>query len=78
MIYAVGDNPLACRLAGIRVWQVLLANYALCGLLSAVAGILLVGYTNAADLGLATPVPAALDRRRGHRRHLDPGRQRRL
>ena len=55
MVYAVGDNPLACRLAGIRVWQVLLATYTICGLLSAVAGIILVGYTNAADLGLATP-----------------------
>jgi ribose transport system permease protein len=55
MIYAVGDNPLACRLAGIRVWQVLLATYTLCGLLGAVAGILYVGYTNAADLSLATP-----------------------
>lgn len=55
MIYAVGDNPVACRLAGIRVWQVLLATYALCGVLAAVTGILLVGYTNAADLNLATP-----------------------
>jgi ribose transport system permease protein len=54
-IYAVGDNPLACRLAGIRVWQVLLLTYTICGLLSAVAGIILVGYTNAADLGLASP-----------------------
>ena len=27
MIYAVGDNPVACRLAGVRVWQVLLAVY---------------------------------------------------
>ena len=31
MIYAVGDNPLACRLAGVRIWQVLLVVYALCG-----------------------------------------------
>jgi ribose transport system permease protein len=54
-IYAVGDNPLACRLAGIRVWQVLLLTYVLGGVLSAIAGILLVGYTNAADLNLATP-----------------------
>ena len=22
-IYAVGDNPIACRLAGVRMWQVL-------------------------------------------------------
>lgn len=54
MIYAVGDNPLACRLAGVRVWQVHMATYALCGLLSAIAGILLVGSTNAADLSLAS------------------------
>jgi ribose transport system permease protein len=55
MIYAVGDNPVATRLAGVRNWQVLLAVYALCGLLSAAAGILLVGFNNAADLGIAAP-----------------------
>ena len=55
MIYAVGDNPLACRLAGVRVWQVQLTVYALCGLLSGVAGVLLVGFNNAADLGIAGP-----------------------
>jgi ribose transport system permease protein len=53
MIYAVGDNPVACRLAGVRVWQPLLFVYAVCGLLSAAAGILLVGFNNAADLGIA-------------------------
>jgi ribose transport system permease protein len=55
VIYAVGDNPVAARLAGVRVWQVLLVVYALCGLLSAAAGILLVGFNNAADLGIAAP-----------------------
>ena len=55
MIYAVGDNAVACRLAGVRTWQVLLAVYALCGMLSAAAGILLVGFNDAADLGIATP-----------------------
>ena len=55
MVYAVGDNPVACRLAGVRVWQVLIATYAAAGVLSALAGILLVGLTNAADLGLAIP-----------------------
>lgn len=53
-IYAVGDNPLACRLAGIRIWQVLAATYALCGLLSALAGFILVGYVNAPSQGLAS------------------------
>jgi len=55
LIYAVGDNPEACRLAGVRTWQVLLTVYALCGVLSAAAGILLVGFNNAADLGIAGP-----------------------
>src|SRR5262249_36996590 len=55
MIYAVGDNPAATRLAGVRNWQVLLTVYALCGLLSSAAGILLVGFNNAADLGIAAP-----------------------
>jgi ribose transport system permease protein len=55
MIYAVGDNPVACRLAGVRVWQVLLSVYVLCGVLSALAGVLLVGFNNAADLGIASP-----------------------
>ena len=55
MIYAVGDNPVACRLAGVRVWQVLVLVYGLCGALSALAGMLLLGFNNAADLGLASP-----------------------
>ncbi len=54
-IYAIGDNRIACRLAGVKVWQALVLVYTLCGLLAAIAGILLVGYTNAADLGLAQP-----------------------
>ena len=53
LLYAVGDNAEACRLAGVRVWRVLLAAYVSCGLLSAIAGIVLVGITNAADLSLA-------------------------
>ena len=53
LLYAVGDNPLACHLSGIRVWRVLLLDYVLCSLLAAVAGLVLVGSTNAADLGLA-------------------------
>ncbi len=55
MIYAVGDNPVASRLAGVRVWQVLLVVYALSGLLSAAAGVLLVGFNDAADLGIGSP-----------------------
>ena len=53
LLYAIGDNRIACQLAGIRVWQVLLVDYVLCGLLAALAGLVLVGSTNAADLSLA-------------------------
>jgi ribose transport system permease protein len=53
LLYAVGDNREACHLAGIRVWRVLLVDYVLCSFLAAVAGLVLVGSTNAADLGLA-------------------------
>jgi ribose transport system permease protein len=55
MIYAVGDNPIASRLAGVRIWQVLLFVYTTCGVLSALAGILLVGFNDAADLGIGSP-----------------------
>jgi ribose transport system permease protein len=55
MLYAVGDNPVASRLAGVRIWQVLVVGYALCGLLAALGGLLLVGFTNNPDLSLATP-----------------------
>lgn len=51
-IYAIGDNPEACRLAGVRVWQVQIAAYVICAVLSALAGMLLVGYTDAADTSL--------------------------
>jgi ribose transport system permease protein len=53
MLYALGDNREAVWLAGVRSWQVLVVVYALCGMLAAIAGIMLVGLTNAADLGLA-------------------------
>ena len=45
MIYAVGDNPVACRLAGVRVWQVLLAVYVISAVLAAIAGLLFSGTT---------------------------------
>jgi ribose transport system permease protein len=55
MIYAVGDNPVAARLGGVRVWQVQLFVYVASGVLSALAGLLLVGFNNAADLQIGAP-----------------------
>ena len=53
LLYAAGDNPVAVRLAGVRIWQVQIAAYAIAGVLAAVAGILLAGRTGAVDLSLA-------------------------
>lgn len=53
MLYAVGDNPVAARLAGVRSWQVLLVAYTISGLFAAVGGILLAGQAGAVDLRLA-------------------------
>jgi ribose transport system permease protein len=39
-IYAVGGNPDAARLAGIKVWQILLFVYAMSGLLSGLGGVM--------------------------------------
>jgi ribose transport system permease protein len=52
LVYAVGDNPVAVRLAGVHGWLVKLVTYVICGFLSAVAGLVLVGAINAADLSL--------------------------
>jgi ribose transport system permease protein len=53
LLYAVGDNREACQLSGVRIWQVLLADYVLCALLAATAGLVIVGGTNNADISLA-------------------------
>jgi ribose transport system permease protein len=52
LLFAVGDNPVAARLAGTRVWQVLLALYILSAVLAAVAGILIAGIANTATVSL--------------------------
>jgi ribose transport system permease protein len=53
MLYAYGDNPVAMRLAGVRGWQLLTVTYVLCSLLAAIAGMIIAGLLNAAELGLA-------------------------
>jgi ribose transport system permease protein len=53
LLYAIGDNEVAVRLAGVRVWQVRITAYALAGLLGAIGGILLGGRNGAVDLQLA-------------------------
>jgi ribose transport system permease protein len=53
LLYAIGDNRVACWLSGVRVWRVLLIDYVVCALLASIAGFVLVGHTNSADLSLA-------------------------
>ncbi len=45
-VYAVGGNPEAARLAGIRTNRVLIQVYTLCGVLTALSGILLASRLN--------------------------------
>ena len=53
LLYAVGDNPVASRLAGVRIWQVLLGVYVISSLLAGLAGIMVAGVTNTAAPGSA-------------------------
>ena len=53
LLFAIGDNATAARLAGVRVWQVHLAVYTLSGILAALAGMLVSSLANASTLGLA-------------------------
>ena len=53
MLYAVGDNRIAARLAGVRVWQVQVLLYGLSGLIAGIAGVLLAGVTKTVTLSVA-------------------------
>ncbi len=54
ILYALGDNPVAVRLAGGRSWQILLIAYTMAGVLAAVAGLLFAGRVGYVDLQLAS------------------------
>lgn len=53
--YAVGTNPRASYLAGVNVSAITVTLYALSGLFSALAGIILVGFGGQASLGMGDP-----------------------
>jgi len=52
LLYAVGDNPIAARLSGVRSWQVLIVLYVISAVLAGVAGFLYAGLTNTASVSL--------------------------
>jgi ribose transport system permease protein len=51
-LYAIGDNPIASRLAGARSWQVIIVLYVISALLAGIAGFLYSGLTNVANVNL--------------------------
>ncbi len=55
LLYAVGDNPVAARLAGVRLWQVLLVLYLVSGVLAGVAGLVYAGLIKTVSLQLVVP-----------------------
>jgi ribose transport system permease protein len=56
LLYAIGDNERAARLAGVKYWQVILALYMLSSLLAGVMGLLYIGLIKAPSLSLAEPL----------------------
>jgi ribose transport system permease protein len=55
LIYAIGDNAQAARLAGVKVWQVQWATYVICALLAGIGGVLIGGQSGAVGISLADP-----------------------
>jgi ribose transport system permease protein len=56
LLYAVGDNEKATRIAGVLYWQVIVALYVVSGLLAGIAGLLYVGLIKAPSLSLVEPL----------------------
>jgi ribose transport system permease protein len=52
LLYAIGDNPVASRLAGARDWRVLTVLYMLSAVIAATAGFLYSGLSNVASVTL--------------------------
>jgi ribose transport system permease protein len=52
MLYALGDNPVAARLSGVRSWQVLLLLYVISSVMAAIAGFIYLGFTNTVSVTL--------------------------
>jgi ribose transport system permease protein len=54
-IYAVGNSQTAARLSGVGVGETLIGVYALSGFCAAIVGMMLVGFTTMATLGMGDP-----------------------
>jgi ribose transport system permease protein len=54
-LFAVGTNRVTAQLSGVRVRRVVVLTYALSGLLAALGGVILLGYTQQVFLNLGNP-----------------------
>jgi len=54
-LYLIGTNPTAARFSGINNRGVLLRSYVIAGLLASIAGIVILGRTNAANVDFGAP-----------------------
>jgi ribose transport system permease protein len=54
-LFAVGTNRVTAKLSGVRVPSVLVLTYALSGMLAALGGVVLLGYTEQVFLNLGDP-----------------------
>ena len=55
LLYAVGDNPSASRLAGVRIWQVLLVVYVVSSFLAGLAGLIISAIAGSTTTAIADP-----------------------
>lgn len=56
LLYAIGDNEGATRLAGVRYWHVIIVLYILSALLAGIGGLVYIGLVKANTLSLAVPL----------------------
>jgi ribose transport system permease protein len=55
LLYAIGDNPVATRLSGVRGWQVLLAVYIVSSVLAGIAGLIISALAGSTTQAIADP-----------------------
>lgn len=55
LLYAIGENENATRIAGVRSWQVIIALYVLSGLIAGITGLIYLGLIKAPSLSLVEP-----------------------
>ncbi len=56
LLYAIGDNERATRLAGVKYWQVILGLYMFSSVLAGIVGLLYIGLIRAPSLSLVEPL----------------------